>query len=186
MTKLINQMLKRMSDEKRNKLNHWNIETLKRFDKSNRRKGLRRSTRDNQLKILFNFSIVVGKTFKQMTRSDINGYFDNLDLSPYTVDQHRIIVSKFFKWYCEKDKPAVITDLHPNKNAYDKTIDPSALWSDLDIKQFVKGCTHPRDKALFMVLYDAGCRIGELLSMNVCDVEFQGDTCSVFLRNSKT
>lgn len=186
MTKFVNQMLARMTDEKRNKLNRWNIETLKRFDLYNRRKSLRDTTRDNQLKILFNFSISVNKTFKKMTRSDINEYFDNLNLKPYTIDQRRIIVTKFFRWYYDKDKPVVIKDLHTNRKAYTKVIDPSSLWSDSDIKQFIKGCTHPRDKALFMTLYDSGARIGELLSMNFRDVEFQGDTCSIFLRNSKT
>jgi integrase len=128
----------------------------------------------------------MGKTFRQMTKQDVTNYFDNLTVKPYTIEHRRIVITKFFKWLYDNENPDVVKDLEPNLNAYDKTIDPKSLWTDEEIKQLVKVCTHPRDKAMIMTLYDTGARIGELLSMNICDADFQGDTCSIFLRNSKT
>ncbi len=186
MTDLIDEMLNRMVDEKRNKLKTWNINTLRRFDKSNKRKNLRFATRDNQLKILLNFSITVNKTFNQIIRSNVNNYFDNLDLSPSTIEQRRIVVTKFFKWHYDIENPTLLKDLHPDKEAYNKIIKPSELLADEEIKKLILVSDNSRDKAFIATLADSGARIGEILSMEFKDANFEGDTCFIFLPDSKT
>jgi len=186
MPELVDEMLNRMSGKKYKKLNQWNINTLRQFDKSNKRKNNTIQTRDDHLKILFNFSIDVNKTFRQMKRSDINKYFDELDLLPSTINQRCIIISKFFKWYYDKEKPEVIKDLHSNKNAYDKKIKPSELITDKEVKKLISVADNSRNKAFVATISDSGARIGELLSMSIKDVNFEGDTCYIFLPYSKT
>lgn len=96
----------------------------------------------------------------------------------------------FFKWLYGNDdryqKPDVVKGLKHNPRAYNKEIAPADLLTDEEIKRMVEASESFRDKAIVMMLYDSGCRISELLSMNIGHVEFEGDACYIYLPQSKT
>jgi integrase len=186
MTEFVDVRIARLTKVERTKLSVGNVAIIKKFDKYNILKNNKESTRDQQIRILSLFARQVGKNFKQMTQSDIEAYFHNLTLKPYTKEYRRLVIVKFFKWLYNDDKPPIVSNLVPNKKAYDKEIHPDMLWTDLEIKELAQSLPHPRDKALVMVLYESEARVNELLSMNISDVEFEGDTCIIFLPDSKT
>lgn len=190
MTQLVDKILKNMDDDEREKLTCHQINTLRKFDKHNRRAHLTELTRGCQLRIISAMVRIIGKNFREITKRDMEAYFDGLKVNPYTIEHRRLVVVKFFKWLYGKEKhekpPIVVSGLKPDKNAYNKDIPPSMLWNDEEIKQLIMAFTHPRDKALVATLYDSEARIGELLSMDIKDCQIEGDTVSIFLPLSKT
>jgi len=62
---------------------------------------------------------------------------------------------------------------------------PDDLPSADDVQKLIDTATNARDKALISVLYESGCRIGELLTLRVKNVEFD-DYGAVLHVNGKT
>jgi integrase/recombinase XerD len=62
---------------------------------------------------------------------------------------------------------------------------PEELSNANDVEKLIDGSTNARDKAPIAVLYDSGCRIGELLTLKIRNVEFD-DYGAVLHVNGKT
>jgi integrase/recombinase XerD len=62
---------------------------------------------------------------------------------------------------------------------------PDDLPSADDVEKLIDTATNARDKALISVLYDSGCRIGEILTLRIKNVEFD-DYGAVLHVNGKT
>jgi len=70
----------------------------------------------------------------------------------------------FYKWLLGNDEefPPVIKWLKPRlKNEKHKL--PEELLTVEEVQLLANATTNPRDKALILILYESGCRIGELL-----------------------
>jgi integrase len=63
---------------------------------------------------------------------------------------------------------------------------PDDMITKQELEAMLKSCSHPRDAAIIALLYDSGCRIGELLSMRVRDVEFDEQGAIVTFPRGKT
>lgn len=63
---------------------------------------------------------------------------------------------------------------------------PDDMITKQELEAMLKNCSHPRDAAIVALLYDSGCRIGELLSMRVRDVEFDEQGAIVTFPRGKT
>ena len=46
------------------------------------------------------------------------------------------------------------------------------LLTEDDIKKLVEATDHPRNKALISLLYESGCRVGEIASLQINNVAF--------------
>src|SRR3990170_8862810 len=49
---------------------------------------------------------------------------------------------------------------------------PEEILTEDDIKKLVESANNLRDKAFILVLYESGCRIGEILSLRIRNVQF--------------
>lgn len=49
---------------------------------------------------------------------------------------------------------------------------PEELLTEEDVTKLIEAAQHPRDKALVFLLYESGCRIGELLNVKIKNVLF--------------
>lgn len=45
--------------------------------------------------------------------------------------------------------------------------------TESEVRQLIRSCEHPRDRALIEFLYSTGCRIGEVLRVRVEDIDFR-------------
>ncbi len=63
---------------------------------------------------------------------------------------------------------------------------PEDMLTQNKLEKLLSNCSHPRDAAIIALLYDSGCRIGELLSMKVRDVEFDDNGAIVTFPEGKT
>ena len=49
---------------------------------------------------------------------------------------------------------------------------PEELLTEQEVKKLIESAEHPRDKAFVSMLYESGCRIGELASVQLKHVSF--------------
>ncbi|WP_214019818.1 tyrosine-type recombinase/integrase [Methanoculleus sp.] len=90
--------------------------------------------------------------------------------SPFTVQGDILEVKLFFRWLIpgrEKDLFKNIKIKKPRRH-----LPVEQLITREDITRLVDACDKPRDRALIMLMWDSGARIGELLNLNIGHVQF--------------
>jgi len=98
-----------------------------------------------------------------------------MDYTEWTKKDYRVTLKKFYKWLrgCEQKgvyPPEVIwINTHVS---IDKQDLPNNLPGEEDAKKMIEAADHPRDKALIAVLYESGCRIGEIASLRIGDINY--------------
>ncbi len=82
--------------------------------------------------------------------------------------------------------------LHPRGSERDKDyaqakgkLLPEDLLTEEDVKKIIDVCDNPRDKAFISLLYELGCRIGELGNLRIKHVVFEKNYACILL-NGKT
>lgn len=140
-------------------------DVLKRFDKeSDKMGGLTVTSRQNQLFWIFKLAKAVPKDFKDMTKDDLEDFIFSLDMSPSSINQGKIYIKKFFKWiYKSKDYPEIVEWIKLVKRKT-KTL-PSEILSQTEVKALLDTCDNPRDRAIISVMYESGCRLGEMAGL---------------------
>jgi site-specific recombinase XerD/ribosomal protein L40E len=116
----------------------------------------------------------VKKDFKKMTKDDVKTLIREIEMKDYTdwtKYGYKITIKKLFQWlsgkeWKSKEYPETvrwITTTVKNKRK-DKILTLE------DVTALLKATRKIRDRALISVLYDSGCRIGELLPLKIGDV----------------
>lgn len=146
-------------------------DVLKRYDQeSDKNNGLSIKGRLCQLSVLSLMGRNVQKPWKEMTKEDIQTYIFGLELSSSSMDLHKIHIRKFFKWlYKSKDFPEIVEWINLQKNRNRKL--PDDLLTPGEIKMMIDAAgDNLRDRALVSVLYESGCRLGEIAGIKLKDV----------------
>jgi integrase len=124
--------------------------------------------------ILFYLAKMLDKPFLEATKEDIIRIVQKIesrDCSDWTKRDYKLVLKKFYKWLKR-------TDYYPDEVVWIRTSVrnrfklPEELLSEDDIKRLVDAAENLRDKALILVLYESGCRIGELLTLRLKHVVF--------------
>lgn len=117
------------------------------------------------------------KPYIQATKDDlivlIGDLESNTNYSDHTKHDYKIVIKMFYKWLKGNDKiaPSEIDWLIPKlKNEAHKL--PEDLLTEDEVLKLANAANHPRDRAIILVLYEAGCRIGELLTLQMKHVQF--------------
>jgi integrase/recombinase XerD len=117
---------------------------------------------------------MLGKPFQDINKQDVVEFVRGIqaaDYSDWTKRDYKIILKLFYRWLKKAedypDEVAWIKARLPRRMAL-----PDELLTAEDVRKIAEAAIHPRDKALALVLYESGCRIGELLSMRIKNVEF--------------
>lgn len=93
------------------------------------------------------------------------------DYSDWTKRDYKIVLKKFFKWLRKsEDYPEEVKWIKARikKN----NILPEELLTEEEVKLMAEHANNLRDKAFILVLYESGCRIGEMLSVKIRNVAF--------------
>lgn len=142
----------------------------------------------SQLRVIFylnrfwNIARQAPKDFDQMTKADIQQLVlairairkKNGDgLSERTILDHLTAIKSFWKWFkgLEDETPPEVKWIKTNPNRSSKKL-PDELPNTEDVEKLVNAATNARDKALISVLFDSGCRIGELLTLRIKNLNF--------------
>ena len=129
----------------------------------------------------------VGKNIKVIDTDDLRNYLTNYqklnNCSKVTIDNVRRILSSFFSWLEDEDYivKSPIRRIHKIKTS--KIV--RETYSDEVIEKLRDGCEEIRDLALIDFLSSTGVRVGELVKLNIENIDFENRSCIVFGKGSK-
>ncbi|MBI5222833.1 tyrosine-type recombinase/integrase [Candidatus Micrarchaeota archaeon] len=126
---------------------------------------------------LRNMAKWLNKPYRQATKDDLIGLIGdleaNVNYAEHTKYDYKVVLKMFYKWLLGNDEifPPEIRWLGLKlKNENHKL--PEQLLTEDEILKLANMAQNLRDKALILTLYEAGCRIGELLSIQMKNVQF--------------
>lgn len=129
----------------------------------------------------------ISTPIRKITTDEIRNYlvaYQKINgCSKVTVDNIRRNISSFFSWLEEEDYilKSPMRRIHKIKT---KTVVKETI-SDEGIEQLRDGCSELRDLAMIDLLYSTGIRVGELVNLNICDVDLEQRECIVFGKGDK-
>lgn len=119
----------------------------------------------------------MGDSFLEPDENDIKRAVERINKDydkPNTRDDYKVAVKRFYRWLIGKDKvvPEFVQWIKLSSANEHKKEKPEKIISPDEYKKLLDACLKPRDKALLALLYDSGCRISELLTLRIGDIEF--------------
>lgn len=124
---------------------------------------------------------------RKITTEEIREYLSNYqkmnNCSNVTIDNVRRNISSFFSWLEEEDYilKSPMRRIHKIKT---KTVVKSII-SDEGIEKLRDNCIEKRDLAIIDLLYSTGIRVGELVNLNIDDIDLEGRECIVYGKGDK-
>ena len=168
---LVNYKIEEVKNEPNNKDNQHYVES---FLSSKRLEGCSEKTLHyykSTIEILLN---KLEKNVKHITTDDLRKYLTDYQndhkSSRVTIDNIRRILSSFFSWLEDEDYivKSPVRRIHKVKSA--TTI--KETYTDESLELMRDNCNNLRDLALIDILASTGMRVGELVLLNIDDINF--------------
>jgi integrase/recombinase XerD len=130
----------------------------------------------------------LGVCFEEVKRSDIENLIVKIDSnhewSEWTKHDFKRITKFFFRWLrfgnLEGAYPDEVKWIRSKmKRSNSKT--PEQILTKQEIELMASKTNSIRDKALVLILYESGCRIGEFLNMKIKDIAFDSYGCYILV-----
>ena len=187
MKKLQEVLIKNLSDARPEKEQISNQEYLKMFIEAKQIEGCSaRTLQYYQVTIehlLKNIDTVIRKITTDEIRTYLAEYQQRNNCSKVTVDNVRRNISSFFSWLEEED---YILKSPMRRIHKIKTKQPvKEIISDEMIEILRDNCRCSRDLAMIDLLYSTGIRVGELVGLNISDIDFEERECVVYGKGDK-
>ena len=129
----------------------------------------------------------IGKAAQQITTDDLRCYLIDYQTqrcsSKVTIDNIRRILSSFFSWLEDEDYivKSPVRRIHKVKTA--KVVKDTYTDEAMEIMR--DGCGNIRDLAIIDLLSSSGMRIGEMVTLNREDINFNERECVVMGKGNK-
>lgn len=187
MKKLQEVLLKTFSEHEATKKEISNQEYLQLFLDAKKIEGCSERTIQYYRITIEKLLVNTTTSIRRMTTEEIRHYLVDYqkmnDCSKVTVDNVRRNISSFFSWLEEEDyilkSPMKRIHKIKTKQQVKETI------SDEAIEKLRDNCNCLRDLAMIDLLYSTGIRVGELVNLNISDVDFDARECVVFGKGDK-
>jgi len=133
------------------------------------------------------YKTTLDKHLTTITTDDLRQYLTDYqkinNCSKNSVDNVRRIISSFFSWLEEENyvMKSPMRRIHRIKT--DQTV--KETYTDEALEQLRDHTTNLRDLALIDLLASTGMRVGELVNLNIADIDFENRECVVFGKGSK-
>ena len=129
----------------------------------------------------------IGKSISTITTNDIRSYLASYQecrqLSKVTIDNLRRIYSSFFAWLEDEDYITKSPVRRIHKVRTDSLVKETLSDENLEILR--DSCDTLRDLAMIDLLASTGMRVGELVNLNIQNINFQERQCIVFGKGNK-
>ena len=164
-----------------------NDKLLKMFLSAKNIEGCSSKTLKYYREILEKFIKDIDKAIKDITTDEIRHYLTNYKeergCSLTSIDNIRRVLSSFFKWLEDEDYilKSPIRRIHKIKTLT-QVKEP---FTDEEIEKMREGCKNIRDLAIIELLYSTGIRVGELINLNIKDMNFAERSCIVLGKGNK-
>lgn len=185
--KLQEVLIKQLSDDKPQKETISNEDYLKMFLNAKRIEGCSDRTiqyyRVTVEHLLKNIITPIRKITTEEIREYLADYQKINNCSKVTVDNVRRNISSFFTWLEEEDYilKSPMRRIHKIKT---KTVVKEVI-SDESIEKMRDHCKEKRDIAIIDLLYSTGIRVGELVNLNIEDLDLEQRECVVYGKGDK-
>ena len=134
-------------------------------------------------KMLKSIDTPIRKITTEKIRQFLSDYQKINGCSNVTVDNVRRNLSSFYSWLEEEN---YILKSPMRRIHKIKTVQPvKDIISDEDIEMMRDYCTCKRDLAMIDLLYSTGIRVGELVNLNIADIDMNERECVVFGKGGK-
>lgn len=116
-------------------------------------------------------------------RSYLSYYQEHSMVSKATIDNMRRIISSFFSWLENEDYIMKSPARRIRKVRVGKIV--KEIYTEENIELMRQNCKNARDLAIIDMLYSTGMRVGELVRLNISDIDFENKECVVLGKGNK-
>lgn len=187
MKKLQEVLLKNLVENEIQKENITNEEYLQIFLEAKKIEGCSERTLKYYQTTIEHLLLHTATPIRRITTEELRKYLVDYQkinhCSNVTIDNIRRNISSFFSWLEEEDfiLKSPMRRIHKIKT---KTV-VKEIISDENIEKIRDGCKVLRDRAMIDLLYSTGIRVGELVSLNIDNVDLEQRECVVFGKGDK-
>jgi len=156
-----------------------NFEALHAFEREKSAQGMAPSTRYIYIYCLNKLARFFKKrNFKDLTKDDMIDFLnENAD---YKSRSLKVSIKAFYKWlFGENNYPEQVSWI--KTHGFERRKLPEDILTKDDVRKLADVCDNPRDRALIMLLYESGCRAGELLDLEIRNLTFDDYGASLIL-----
>ena len=166
---------------------YTNIEYMDMFISSKRIEGCSERTLAYYKATIEHMLSIIVTPLRQVNTDDLRAYLAEYQLinncSKTTVDNIRRNLSSFFSWLEAEDYiiKSPIRRIHKIRTGSKV----KETLSEECIERLRDSCLHIRDLAIIDFLYSTGIRVGELVNLNISDINFEEKECIVYGKGNK-
>ena len=187
MKKLQEVLLRHLINSEVEKSNVSNLEYLQMFIDAKRIEGCSDRTLEYYQVTVEHLLKTVDVEVRKMTTDDLRSYLAEYqqinNCSKVTVDNIRRNLSSFFSWLEEEDYILKSPMRRIQKIKTKQQV--KEIISDEMIEKMRDNCKTKRDLAIIDLLYSTGIRVGELVRLNISDIDFEERECVVYGKGDK-
>ena len=166
---------------------YTNIEYMDMFISAKRIEGCSERTLAYYKATIEHMLSIIVTPLRQVNTDDLRAYLTEYQLinncSKTTVDNIRRNLSSFFSWLEAEDYiiKSPIRRIHKIRTGSKV----KETLSEECIERLRDSCLHIRDLAMIDFLYSTGIRVGELVNLNIGDINFEERECIVYGKGNK-
>lgn len=177
----LNYQIEIIEQTKRQETQKNNTDILDRFIASKEIEGCSTRTlnyyRDNINKMLDTVNLPINEITTEILRNYLSDYKSNSNAGMVTIDNIRRTLSSFFAWLENEDYivKSPVRRIHKVKT----TRRVKETLTDENLEKLRDTCSNVIDLAILELLISTGMRVGELIRLNISDINFQERSCIV-------
>ena len=166
---------------------YTNIEYMDMFISAKRIEGCSERTLAYYKATIEHMLSIIVTPLRQVNTDDLRAYLAEYQLinncSKTTVDNIRRNLSSFFSWLEAEDYiiKSPVRRIHKIRTGSKV----KETLSEECIERLRDSCLHIRDLAMIDFLYSTGIRVGELVNLNINDINFEERECIVYGKGNK-
>ncbi len=119
---------------------------------------------------------LLGKEFEKATADDMRQVLHEIegkDLAEASKTEFRKTIKVFYKWLNGGERyPECVEWIKTTEKRSNNKL-PEELLTEEEVKRMISAARTPRDRAIISLLWESGCRVGELLTMRIKNVSFE-------------
>lgn len=164
-----------------------NMELINKFIAAKEIEGCSERTTKYYYATLIKMDSMITKNVTHLTTDDLRMYLTEYqkinNCSKASIDNIRRNLSSFFSWLEEENYILKSPMKRIHKIKTDKVI--KETYSDETLELLRDHCNNLRDLAIIDLLSSTGMRVGELVRLNINDIDFENRECVVFGKGNK-
>ncbi|WP_342304389.1 site-specific integrase [Methanolobus sp. ZRKC5] len=167
---LYNQKLETRISGLNGKLSDTNIQLIKKFVRQCDIEGMTDFRKMKYVSTLKQIALIMNdKPLNEATKTDIEDVLIAVRKRTESEDtrhDYAVTLKKFYRWLNNGKEPEIIEFFKATKKSKGRKL-PEELLTEDDVNKMIGATRNTRDQALIAILWDSGCRIGEIGNLKI-------------------